>query len=198
MSTSDPQQQQMIREAMKSIAERRPGRTKLVYDKTKRTIVAVAEGAQAPRALNITADDADMFAVLTLSTTWLREHWDNLARDGYAPLSLNSWDDGDALTHAALGVIPAASSAGGGITLDPAFQLPQGTAIAIVLQPGGEKPDAATFTCPDGTAYRTTAWRQDGDTRLPLEVCFADVQPELATRRSGISKPPCSRTRPSS
>ena len=62
MSTNDPQQQQMIREAMKSIAERRPGRTKLVYDKTRRTIVAVAEGAQAPRALNITADDADMFA----------------------------------------------------------------------------------------------------------------------------------------
>ena len=187
MSTSDPQQQQMIREAMKSIAERRPGRTKLVYDKTKRTIVAVAEGAQAPRALNITADDADMFAALTLSTAWLREHWDDLAQDGYAPLSLNSWDDGDALTHAALGVIPAASSAAGCITLDPAFQLPQGTAIAIVLQVGGgEKPDAATFTCPDGTAYRTTAWRQDGDARLPLDVCFADVQPELATRRSGI------------
>ena len=75
MSTNDPQQQQMIREAMKSIAERKPGRTKLVYDKTKRTIVAVAEGTQAPRALNITADDADMFAVVTLSSRWLREHW---------------------------------------------------------------------------------------------------------------------------
>src|SRR2546425_6999207 len=116
MSINDPQRQ-MIREAMKSIAERGPGRTKLVYDKTKRTIVAVAEGAQAPRALNITADDADMFAALTLSTAWLREHWDNLAQDGYAPLSLNSWDDGDALTHAALGVIPAAASAAGCITL---------------------------------------------------------------------------------
>lgn len=187
MSTSDPQQQQMIGEAMKSIAERRPGRTKLVYDKTRRTIVAVAEGTQAPRALNITADDADMFAALTLSTAWLRDHWDNLVRDGYAPLSLSSWDDGDALTHAALGVIPAASSAAACITLDPAFQLPQGTAIAIVLQPdGGEKPDAATFACPDGTTYRATAWRQNGDTRLPLDVCFADVQPELTTRRSGI------------
>ena len=82
MSTNDPQQQQMIREAMKSIAERRPGRTKLVYDKTKKTIVAVAEGAQAPRALNITADDADMFAVATLSSRWLREHWQQVKRDG--------------------------------------------------------------------------------------------------------------------
>ncbi len=67
MGTNDPQQQSMIREAMKSIAERRPGRTKLVYDKTKRTIVAVAEGTAIPTALNITAEDADMFAVLSLS-----------------------------------------------------------------------------------------------------------------------------------
>jgi len=81
MSTNDPQQQQMIRDAMKAIAERKPGRTKLVYDKTKRTIVAVAEGTQTPRALNITADDADMFAVATLSSRWLREQWPVITRD---------------------------------------------------------------------------------------------------------------------
>src|SRR5437879_2478105 len=98
MSTNDPQQQ-MIREAMKSIAERRPGRTKLVYDKTKKTIVAVAEGSQAPRALNITADDADMFAVVTLSSRWLREHWQQVKRDGCMPLTLSAWDNGDARTQ---------------------------------------------------------------------------------------------------
>ena len=76
--TTDPQQQQMIREAMKAIAERRPGRSKLVYDKTKRTIVAVTEGSQTPRALNITADDADMFAVVTLSSRWLQEQWPHI------------------------------------------------------------------------------------------------------------------------
>ena len=38
---NDPQQQ-MIRDAMQAIAQRKPGKTKLVYDKTKRTIVAVA------------------------------------------------------------------------------------------------------------------------------------------------------------
>src|ERR1700686_2588054 len=105
--TNDPQQQQMIREAMKSIAERKPGRTKLVYDKTKRTIVAVAEGAQAPRALNITADDADMFAVVTLSSAWLRDNWAQLTRDGFIGATLSSWDDGDALTQAVLGVHPS-------------------------------------------------------------------------------------------
>jgi len=54
-------QQQMIREAMQAIAERRPGRTKLVYDKAQRTIVAVPASGQAPQGLNITAEDADMF-----------------------------------------------------------------------------------------------------------------------------------------
>jgi len=62
MATSQSSaQQQMIREAMEAIAERRPGRTKLVYDKARRTIVAVPAGAQTPQALNITAEDADMF-----------------------------------------------------------------------------------------------------------------------------------------
>jgi hypothetical protein len=60
-ATRDLQQQQMIREAMQAIAERRPGRTKLVYDKTRRTIVAVPAGSQPARALDITAEDADMF-----------------------------------------------------------------------------------------------------------------------------------------
>jgi len=53
MSTTDPQQQQMIRDAMKAIAERKPGRTKLVYDKTKRTIVAVAAIIRNPADLEI-------------------------------------------------------------------------------------------------------------------------------------------------
>jgi len=58
----DSEQQRMIREAMLAIAERRPGRTKLVYDKTRRTIVAVSAGQELARGLNITAEDADMFA----------------------------------------------------------------------------------------------------------------------------------------
>lgn len=53
MSTSDPQQQQMIREAMKSIAERRPGRTKTVFgradieDVLRRSIVSVGSSERA-------------------------------------------------------------------------------------------------------------------------------------------------------
>src|SRR5258708_21837722 len=105
MST-DPVQQQMIRDAMKSIAERKPGRSKLVYDKTKRTIVAVAESSQTPQVLNITADDADMFGVITLSSDWLRSNWFELKHRGDLPLTFSSWDEGDALTQSELCVQP--------------------------------------------------------------------------------------------
>ena len=106
MSTNDPQQQ-MIRDAMQAIAQRKPGKTKLVYDKTKRTIVAVAEGSQTPRALNITADDADMFAVVTLASAWLRQQWPQVLREGGISCSFSSWDDGDALTQCELGPQPS-------------------------------------------------------------------------------------------
>ena len=110
---TDSQQQQMIRDAMKAIAERKPGRTKLVYDKTKRTIVAVAAGADAPRALNITADDADMFAVVTLSSAWLRDQWGLLGTQRMVSALFSSWDDGDAYTHCELGPQPAPTIVGG-------------------------------------------------------------------------------------
>lgn len=61
MSTDQNNQRAMIREAMQAIAERRQGRSRLIYDKDKRTIVAVTVGRDEPRALNIEPEDADMF-----------------------------------------------------------------------------------------------------------------------------------------
>ncbi len=55
-------QKEMIREAMEAIAARKPGRTKLVYDKSLRTIVAVSASDPTSRGLNISAEDADMFS----------------------------------------------------------------------------------------------------------------------------------------
>jgi len=183
---SDPQQQQMIREAMKSIAERKPGRTKLVYDKTKRTIVAVAEGAQAPRALNITADDADMFAVVTLSSAWLRDNWALLKQDGRIPASLSSWDDGDAMTHSVLGVQPSPHIESS-LILFAETPPPAGQDLRIILTPTADSPDRpGTFAAPDGQTYRAVCVRGTNNAEEKPEVYFADVQPELATRRSGI------------
>ena len=187
MSTNDPQQQQMIREAMKSIAERKPGRTKLVYDKTKRTIVAVAEGTQAPRALNITADDADMFAVATLSSRWLRDRWPAIKQDGAVTVAMSSWDDGDALTQVDLGVLPSPAVARAAVLLGDASRSPDDVHLHVVLQlADGAKPDAATFVAPDGSWHRATGALVQNGNKESVEVCFADVEPELATRRSGL------------
>jgi hypothetical protein len=57
-----PTQKEMIKEAMQAIAQRKPGRTKLVYDKTRKTIVAVSSSDQSVSGLNITSEDADMFS----------------------------------------------------------------------------------------------------------------------------------------
>jgi hypothetical protein len=54
-------QKEKIREAMQSIAVRRPGRNKLVYDKTKKTIVAVSTTDSTATGLSISAEEADMF-----------------------------------------------------------------------------------------------------------------------------------------
>ena len=54
-------QKEKIREAMQAIASRRQGRNKLVYDKTRKTIVAVSSTDNTPTGLNITAEEADMF-----------------------------------------------------------------------------------------------------------------------------------------
>jgi hypothetical protein len=169
MTTRDPQQQQMIREAMKAIAERKPGRTKLVYDKTKRTIVAVAEGTQAPRALNITADDADMFAVVTLSSQWMRDHWTDIQHRALA-VTLSRWDGGDALTQIELGVHPSCDREIGSVLLEGhPERLPTGS-IEIVLAPAAGRADAATFVAPDGGHYRASCWRKGDAGREGIEV----------------------------
>lgn len=67
MATQIETQKELIREAMKAIVQRRPGRSKLVYDKTQRTIVAVSAYDNTSRGLNISAEDADMFALCTKS-----------------------------------------------------------------------------------------------------------------------------------
>jgi molybdopterin/thiamine biosynthesis adenylyltransferase len=186
MSTNDPQQQQMIRDAMKAIAERKPGRSKLVYDKTKRTIVAVAEGAQTARALNITAEDADMFAVVTLSSRWLREHWKELSAAGAVTTSFNSWDGEDALTQRDLGGQPAPTVVTGTISLGRGEKTGANGPLTIVLSASVAAPGVSTFASPDGAPYTAVARSSQGGQHDDNVVLFADVEPELATRRKGI------------
>jgi len=187
MSTDDPRQQQMIRDAMKAIAERKPGRTKLVYDKAKRTIVAVTEGAQDPRALNITADDADMFAVATLSSQWLRERWSQIKQVGATPIRFSSWDDGDAFTQSDLGPQAAALVVEGSVSLGDRSARSFGQGPHVVLSASNASTsEPSTFVAPDGSIYSAKGWRQRDGEGEEIPVHFVDVQPVLATRRAGI------------
>jgi molybdopterin/thiamine biosynthesis adenylyltransferase len=187
MTTNDPQQQQMIREAMKAIAERRPGRTKLVYDKAKRTIVAVAEGTEPPRALNITADDADMFGVITLSGQWLRGAWPRLSINSGTVARFTSWDDGDAYTHCDLGPQSGATLAECAINLkgDRESGEPR---LRIVLSKADatDGRTACTFLAPDGSSYMLTGYDHRDGRDVPLEVAVVEVQPALSARRAGL------------
>jgi molybdopterin/thiamine biosynthesis adenylyltransferase len=179
----------MIREAMKAIAERRPGRTKLVYDKTRRTIVAVAENAQVPRALNITAEDADMFAVVTLSAQWLRGEWDRLTRDGTVGLRLSEWDKGDAYSQCDLGVQPAPAVVEGAVMFNGARIPSESPTVRVVLSKETTAEDTsgpAMLVAPDGLTYRARAWRNVDGRDEPIAVHVADIQPDLAVRRAGL------------
>ena len=187
MSTNDPQQQSMIREAMKAIAERRPGRTKLVYDKTKRTIVAVAQGAQIPKALDITAEDADMFAVVSLSTAWLRENISRLS-GGKLSISLSSWDKGDAFTQRGLGALSSDYIAEGSVSLGKtsAFSGDQSVSVAIDQVADVRGVERFTFLAPNGERYLVKAWQKRANEEDVLEVHLVDVLPAIEERRKGL------------
>lgn len=179
-------QQQMIREAMKAIAERRPGRTKLVYDKAKRTIVAVSEHSATPRALNITADDADMFATLTVSAEWLSERWTDISSGKAVEAELSSWDGGDALTHCKLGVQPSAERVTCKIGLSAAVTPPGSGLFATVERTEAGDRDKSVFVAPDKTRYRLRVSNGKRGASDQIDVVVAYVQPELELRRSGL------------
>jgi molybdopterin/thiamine biosynthesis adenylyltransferase len=176
----------MIREAMQAIAERKPGRSKLVYDKTKRTIVAVAEGSQTPQALNITADDADMFGVITLSSDWLRKNWPQLKSQGALPLTFSSWDDGDALTQLELCIQPSAATARGTLSLDRDTKSGSSGTVIVLQKIQGGASNLDRFLAPDGELYRATVSVEAGQATPSADVVFADVEPQLELRRAGI------------
>jgi molybdopterin/thiamine biosynthesis adenylyltransferase len=188
MSTNDPQQQQMIREAMKAIAERRPGKTKLVYDKNKRTIVAVAENSNTVSALNITAEDADMFGVLTLTSRWLEDRWSALKEKGTLSIPLSAWDGGDAFTLHDIGVQGAATAVEGEIFIGESRQSDSQHSVRLFLAAvdPSTPPAPARFVAPDGTVYKASSqFSKDGVTS-ELDVEFVDIQPALDKRRIGI------------
>lgn len=179
-------QRSMIRDAMQAIAQRKPGKSRLVYDKTKRTIVAVSEGVSTPKALNITADDADMFGVVTLSSGWLREKWPQLTKAGALPVDFSSWDDGDALTQLDLCIQGSCTQAPATLVFGSRQESPtEGIVISIIpTDKPTHRPDV--FVSPDNIAYRAELIESGESADDRCEVVFADIEPQLDLRRAGI------------
>ncbi|PWJ89528.1 molybdopterin/thiamine biosynthesis adenylyltransferase [Mesorhizobium loti] len=184
MSNSD--QRSMIRDAMQAIAQRKPGKSKLVYDKTKRTIVAVSEGASTPQALNITADDADMFGVVTLSSGWLREKWPYLTKVGSLPVEFSSWDDGDALTQLDLCIQSSGTQVPATLVFGKQQGQPAGGMVISIIETDKPVHRADVFVSPDNIAYRAELIEPHDHTVDRREVVFADIEPQLDLRRAGI------------
>src|SRR3989338_5563247 len=115
-------QKEMIKEAMQAIATRKPGKSKLVYDKVKRTIVAVSVAEQTTTGLNITAEDADMFSrgIITITSEFLNDNWTKLVSNLILPTPLSEWDEGDAYTLASIGVAPSQKVVFAAIVLEDA------------------------------------------------------------------------------
>jgi molybdopterin/thiamine biosynthesis adenylyltransferase len=100
--------------------------------------------------------------------------------------TFSRWDDGDAFTQSGIGVQSAPRLAKGTIQLDAEPKAPQGEPVSIVLSPA-DSPDSgvSTFAAPDGSPYVGVATAGEKP-REQNVVIFADVGPELATRRKGI------------
>ena len=179
-----PTQKEMIREAMQAIAQRRSGRTKLVYDKAQKTIVAVSATDQPPRGLNISSEDADMFcsSIVTITSNYLDAHWSQLVDTGILPTQLSEWDEGDAYTLSELGPLPGHKRTFGAVVLEDidVADFP----VVIRLQKNHD--EGGVYRCPNGTEYGITAERVNREEKKQLEVRVENISESISSRRRGL------------
>ena len=179
-----PTQKDMIREAMQAIAQRRSGRTKLVYDKVQKTIVAVSATDQPPKGLNISSEDADMFcsSVVTITSDYLDAHWSNLVSTGILPTQLSEWDEGDAYSLCEIGPLPGYKRILGAVVLEDIDV----TDFPVVIRLRKNHDEGTVYRCPNGTEYRITAERTNREERTHLEVRVENIATSIAARRRGL------------
>ena len=102
-------QKEKIREAMQAIASRRPGRNKLVYDKTKKTIVAVSSYRLYNNWLEYYGRRSRyvLSTMITIPSEYLNTNWKKLVDNKILPIILSEWDDGDAYSLSSMGIFPS-------------------------------------------------------------------------------------------
>ena len=170
---------------MQAIAQRKPGRTKLVYDNLQRTIVAVSTTDQTPRGLNISSEDADMFissSVVTITADYIDSHWPELVDTGILRIKLSEWDEGDAYTLSEIGPLPGYVRALGAVVLG---DIDVGDcSVVIRLQEDGD--EGTLYQCPTGKEYRVTAKRIRRQTEDKMDVRVDTISECISSRRRGL------------
>ena len=179
-----PTQKEMIREAMQAIAQRRSGRTKLVYDKAQKTIVAVSATDQPPRGLNISSEDADMFSssIVTITSDYLDAHWSQLLDTGILPTQLSEWDEGDAYTLSEIGSLPGHRRTFGAVVLEDIDV----SDFPVVIRLRKNHDEGGVYRCPNGAEYGVTAERVNGEEKKPFAVRVENISESISSRRRGL------------
>lgn len=181
-------QKEMIKEAMEAIAGRKPGKNKLVYDKIKKTIVAVSiteQTEQKVTALNISAEDADMFSqkTITITSQYLNKNWEKLITDCILPIELYEWDEGDAYTLKSLGLSPGQKIISAAMVLEEK----QISEFPIIIRIHKSSNDGIyNYISPEGNQYNVMAKQLLMGTFENVRIVVADLDKELPSRYKGL------------
>lgn len=179
-------QKEMIKEAMQAIATRKPGRSKLVYDKAKRTIVAVSVAEQTTTGLNITAEDADMFSrgIITITSEFLNDNWVKLFPNSILPTPLSEWDEGEAYTLASIGVAPSQKIIFAAIVLEDTevHDLP----IIIRLRKLTGNTKQHDYRSPEGISYIASAELFINGVASEIQIKIVELAKSLCLRQQGL------------
>lgn len=179
-------QKEMIKEAMQSIATRKPGKSKLVYDKAKRTIVAVSVVDQTTTGLNITAEDADMFShgIVTITSEFLNDNWAKLLSNSILPTPLSEWDEGEAYTLASIGVAPSQKIIFAAVVLEDTevCDFP----LIIRLRKSTDSARQHDYRSPEGTGYFSTAELFVKGVANEIQIKIVDLEKSLSLRQQGL------------
>src|SRR5260370_25302072 len=157
---------------MRWMGEGKAGKAKVVCDKTKRPVGAGSEGLSTPQALNITADDADMFGIVTLSAGWLREKWPDLTKVGSLSVDFSSWDDGDALTQSELCIQGSGTQAQATLVFGQQHGQPAAGMIISIAPTHKPTHRADVLLSPDNIAYRAELTESGGPAIDRRQVVF--------------------------
>jgi len=179
-------QKEKIQEAMQAIAARRSGRNKLVYDKTRKTIVAVSTTDYTTTGLNISAEEADMFLceIITIPLEYLNNNWKKIADNKILPIILSEWDDGDVYSLSSIGKWPGQKEVYGAIVIGERDIKEYQIVIQLKKTSADQNFD---YVSPLGEKFKAISYSNAGKMKGEKIIThIVDVGYEISTRNHGL------------